>query len=73
MQTFHFPSGRQFERPHTCDATFWGFQAVMSQHILECEDVAQRHGRGDQGEADEVRKTATEEWSKAVRNGFVCC
>jgi hypothetical protein len=73
MQKFEFPSRRGFERPRTCDATFWGHQAIMSQEILDVDDRMRARGCVDEECAACCRRGAVDEWSRAVRAGFVCC
>lgn len=63
MMTFHLPSGRNYTRRHTCESSFWGYQAVMSQFIMDC----------DPDDDEQLRRDAVDEWTKAVRAGFVCC
>lgn len=60
----------EFERPHPYEAHYWGWQALMGQHLLEIEDRSRTPSAED---AADTRSRAVEEWSTAVRNGFVCC
>lgn len=47
------------------DRMFYAAQALLSQYLLEVNE--------DRLDRDEVMADAIDEWSDAVRHGFVCC
>lgn len=74
MAIFTASSGIEIEFDAMDDRRFHAAQALMSQIILDADDRTEKSG----GRVDEVgrydcRMMAVDEWSAAVRNGFVCC
>lgn len=54
----------------TKQQTFYGSQALLSQDLLEIEDRAQA---SDEEDRRDIMADAIDEWSAAVRHGFVTC
>jgi hypothetical protein len=72
MTTFELPKTRlsfqaEADDPRFFDAT----QALLGQHFIDQDDW--RGPLFDSEDNAEMRRSAVDEWSRAVRNGFVCC
>ena len=74
MATFTTQCGVEIEFDALDDRRFYAAQAIMSQYLLDADDRAERHGgRVDEASRYDCRVAAVDEWSAAVRAGFVCC
>ncbi len=74
MAIFTAQSGIEIEFDVLDDRRFYAAQALMSQIILDADDRTEKCGRlVDEVDRYDCRTMAVEEWSAAVRNGFVCC
>lgn len=74
MAIFTTQIGVEIEFNALDDRKFHAAQAIMSQMLLDADDRAGRRGaRVDEASRYDCRMMAVDEWSAAVRNGFVCC
>lgn len=71
MATYTTQNGAILEFDGDDDRRFFAVQALLSQGFLA---VADKYGElHDEEDNVEMRHTAVDEWSGAVRNGFICC
>jgi len=73
MSIYATNAGIEIEYNTLNDRMFYAIQAMLSQRLLECEDRAEMYGGADETDRYDCRLIAVEEWSAAVRHGFVCC
>lgn len=69
MASYTTMCGHEVEFDALDETRYWAVQALLSQRCMSIDD---RPG-GDKNDQKENRRFAVDEWSAAVRNGFVCC
>jgi len=74
MAIFTTQNGIEIEFDAMDDRRFHAAQALMSQIILDADDRAEKRGGFiDETDRYDCRMRVVDEWSAAVRNGFVSC
>jgi len=74
MPIFTTQCGIAIEFDAMDDGRYHAAQAIMSQYLLDVDDRTERRGGPvDESSRYDCRIDAVDEWSAAVRNGFITC
>lgn len=73
MASYCTPAGVTVSINPASEQAFYGALAMLSQYLIEIEDRACAAGFRDQDDRRNIMADAIDEWSAAVRHGFVCC